>query len=85
MDGRWFKEDRKIKDPTERYEAIARTKKVILAGTTYTQRLKGILKDEYDKCITEEENYYQDNWDRVALANAAQRKAYKNIIKLLQK
>ena len=85
MDARWFKEDRKIKDVAERDEAINRTRKTLLAATTYTERLKRILLEEYDKCITEEENYSQDNWERAALANAAQRKAYKNIIKLLPK
>lgn len=83
MDTRWFKEDRKIKDPIEQKEAKIRTEQVIKAAKTYTKLLKRILEEEYTKCITEEECYTQDNWERVALANAAQRKAYRNIIKLL--
>lgn len=83
MDIRWFKEDRKIKDPVEQAAAKIRTEESIKAAKTLTTRLKLILEEEYDKCITEEECYTQDNWERVALANAAQRKAYRNIIKLL--
>ena len=83
LDQRWFKEDRQIKDKVEREKAIEESDKAIRNSTLIRRRLKQIIEDEIAHTYRSDEQIEEPNWERIALANVATRKALNNLIKLL--
>lgn len=82
LDSRWFKEDRALPQ-LQRAAAKEESKTALANSTLLVRRLTAILEDEIARTYTSEEAYEDTGWERKVLANAARRKAFKEIIKLL--
>jgi len=82
MDSRWFKEDRAL-PANEQQKAVEESKKALTNSTLLIRRLKQILEDEIALTYRLDENFDEPMWERKAIANAATRKALRNIIKIL--
>ena len=86
MDTRWFKEDRELarKDPTKTAaQHQAETTKVLKNSTLFRNRLERILSEMMDETLRDDEKITEPGWKKRALANAARRKALRDIINLI--
>jgi hypothetical protein len=83
MDSKWFAEDRKL-PKEEQKEAIEKSKEALRNSTIFRRRLEGILKEELEKSYLKEEDFEQDNWERIHISEVSNRKTLRKIIKLIQ-
>lgn len=82
LDQRWFKEDRAL-PKEEQAEAIEATDKAIRNSTLMSRRLKGILQEEFEKCVEYEEDFKSPGWKKRTLALNARRKTLREIASIL--
>lgn len=82
MDSRWFKEDRKL-PKGERVEAQKKTEESLKNSTLMSRLLTGICEDEIESTYKVEEDFNNPNYERLVVVAASRRKAFKEIIKLL--
>ena len=86
LDSRWFKEDRELPQ-AEQAQAMKDSEKAIRNSTLIVRRLKQILEEEYQACLTKEESLSVDfsapDFYKHVLSLHAQRKKLRDIINLL--
>lgn len=82
MDRRWFKEDRAL-PKSQQEEAIKESTKALKNSTLLIRRLKKILEEEIELTHRLDEDFSNPGWHTQAIANAATRKALKQVIKIL--
>ena len=83
VDNRWYKEDRDQYKGEELKKQKEESEKALRNSTLIIRRLSRILEEEIQKTYLEEEEYTHQAWERVVLASAAKRKAYKQVLNLL--
>ena len=83
MKSRWFKEERELSQD-EQDDAIAHVKEVIINSSIVRERLTRICQEEIEKTYQDEEKYWEDNYQYTVLGAAARRRAFKDILALLE-
>jgi len=83
LSDRWYKEDRERYKGEELKQEKENTLKALYSSTVMTRRLKRILEEEIELTYLKEEDYENPAWERIALAAAAERKAYKRVLNIL--